>query len=625
MAVETQGTATTQIGTPTPNKKRTNEQKKKLRTMIKRIISWILVLAVLSGAGYAVWYFVFRENSNANLGEPIFDTAGLSSIIQTASISGTANAKDSASITLSQSGVVEELFISEGQMVYEGDPLFVVTSEAAELAVEAAKQGVETAKAAVTRAQESLNKAYESYNEQKKAIEKLQKEYDELDATRTDLIVTAPHAGQLQNVANIRVGDPLTMGTTVAQVVDNTKLKLSLYFSYAYENDIYVGQTATVTIPVVMKQLTGTVEKINKVKMITAEGGVNFEVVIVVENTGTLTQDMAASATMVATDGTPILPYADGSLTYYQTTTIATLADGPVSELADLMNYGEVTAGQVLLAQGTTNLEEKLRNKQEQINSAESALKETYGAAVTSAQESVETAQEGVTEAEKKLAEEEKNLSNFSAVAPITGMVTALPLYEGAEVTAGSTAVVISNNSVMTVNISIDDRNRQYVNVGDEIELNDWNGNYYVGVVDSIAVIGESQNGVTVYPGIVRVNNDMGTLMGGYWLSGSVTTASSIDCITVPISDVRYYSPEGSEEPTAVVYIQTDEEREGAIDPAELPASMREEIPAGCIVMPVEIGLSDNYFVEIISGVNEGDLIYNNTPKSDGSYSSWDY
>lgn len=608
MAVEVQGTATVQSPAPQAPK-RTNEQKKRTKAIIKRIISWILILAILAGIGYGVWYFVFRESGDANLGEPIFDTATRGSIVQTASVSGTANAKDSASITLSQAGVVEQLFVSEGQMVYEGDPLFVVTSEAAELAVETARQNV-------TLKQEALTKAYEQYNEYQKTITKLQKEYDELEATRANLTIRAPHAGQLQNVADIHVGDPLTMGTMVAQVVDNTKLKLSLYFSYAYENDIYVGQTATVSVPVLMAQLTGKVEKINKVKMVTPEGGVNFEVILVVENTGTLTQDMTATAVMTDSAGSAILPYADGKLAYYQTTTVATLADGPVSELADLMNYGEVTEGQVLLVQGAANLEEKLRDKQEQINTAQKTLSESYGSAVTSAQEAV-------TEAEKKLAEEEKNLSNFSAVAPITGMVTALPIYEGAEVAAGSTAVMISNNSVMTVNISIDDRNRQYLNVGDELTLKDWNGNYYVGVVDSIAVIGTTQNGVTVYPGVVRVNNDMGTLMGGYWLSGEVTTANSVDCITVPISDVRYYSPEGSDQPTAVVYIKTDEEREGAIDPSELPASMQEEIPAGCIVMPVQVGLSDNYFVEIVSGVNEGDLVYNNTPKADGYYSSW--
>ena len=214
---------------------------------------------------------------------------------------------------------------------------------------------------------------------------------------------------------------------------------------------------------------------------------------------------------------------------------------------------------------------------------------------------------------------------NFSAVAPITGTVTALPIYEGMEVTAGSTAIMIANNSVMTVNIQVDDRNRQYINVGDEITLSDWNGNSYIGVVDSIAVIGENQgSGVTVFPGVVRVDNPMGTLMGGYWLRGEITTANSIDCITIPLADIRTYSPEGSDEAVNVVYIKTDEAREGAIDPSELPEAMQKEIPEGCIVMPVEVGLSDTYNAEIISGVELDDQVYNSTPKADGSgYSSW--
>lgn len=579
---DVQTPAAEQVNTAPPTPKRTNEQKKKTKALIKRLISIILVLAILAGIGYAVWYFVFREKEDTDKGEPLFDTASIGSIVQTASISGTSNAKDSASITLTQSGVVESLFVTEGQMVYEGDPLYVISSAAAE---------------------EALLAAQEAYQLQVENMNKLQEEMTALRQSRGDLTITAPHAGKLTDVTDLKVGDPLSAGTVIARVVDDTKLKLSLYFSYAYEDDIYVGQEVTVSVPVLMTQLTGTVEKINKVRMVTPEGGMNFEVVIVVDNPGTMTEDMAATASMTGADGIAILPYEDGKFAYYQTTTVATKAAGPVERLADLMNYADVTAGQTLVVQGTSSVDELIRAKQEQIDAA----------------------QESLNEAQKKVESEEQNLVNFSAVAPITGTVTALPIYEGMEVTAGSTAIMIANNSVMTVNIQVDDRNRQYINVGDEISLQDWNGNSYIGVVDSIAVIGENQgSGVTVFPGVVRVDNPMGTLMGGYWLRGEITTANSIDCITVPLADIRTYSPEGSDEAIHVVYIKTDEEREGAIDPSELPEAMQKEIPEGCIVMPVEVGLSDTYNAEIISGVQVDDQVYNSTPKADGSgYSSW--
>ncbi|MBO5034027.1 MAG: HlyD family efflux transporter periplasmic adaptor subunit [Oscillospiraceae bacterium] len=578
---DVQTPAAEQISTAPPTPKRTNEQKKKTKALIKRLISIILVLAILAGIGYAVWYFVFREKEDTDKGEPLFDTASIGSIVQTASISGTSNAKDSASITLTQSGVVESLFVTEGQMVYEGDPLYVISSAAAE---------------------EALLAAQEAYQLQVENMNKLQEEMTALRQSRGDLTITAPHAGKLTDVTDLKVGDPLSAGTVIARVVDDTKLKLSLYFSYAYEDDIYVGQEVTVSVPVLMTQLTGTVEKINKVRMVTPEGGMNFEVVIVVDNPGTMTEDMAATASMTGADGIAILPYEDGKFAYYQTTTVATKAAGPVERLADLMNYADVTAGQTLVVQGTSSVDELIRAKQEQIDAA----------------------QESLNEAQKKVESEEQNLVNFSAVAPITGTVTALPIYEGMEVTAGSTAIMIANNSVMTVNIQVDDRNRQYINVGDEISLQDWNGNSYIGVVDSIAVIGENQgSGVTVFPGVVRVDNPMGTLMGGYWLRGEITTANSIDCITVPLADIRTYSPEGSDEAIHVVYIKTDEAREGAIDPSELPEAMQKEIPEGCIVMPVEVGLSDTYNAEIISGVQVDDQVYNSTPKADNNYSSY--
>ena len=123
-----------------PKSQKSHEQKQKNKRNVKNIITLLVIAAIVIAVGFAVWYFVFREDEGANKGEPLFDEAMINSIIQTADVSGTANAKDSASITLTQSGVVEELYVSEGQMVYEGDPLFVISSEAAEEALRTARE-----------------------------------------------------------------------------------------------------------------------------------------------------------------------------------------------------------------------------------------------------------------------------------------------------------------------------------------------------------------------------------------------------------------------------------------------------------------------------------------------------
>ena len=580
---DVQTPAAEQVNTAPPAPKRTNEQKKKTKALIKRIVSIILVLALLGAGAYGVWYFVFQEKEETNLGEPIFDTAYIGSINSSVRGYGSANAKSSASIVLTQSGVVDEVYVSQGQMVYEGDPLYVISSEAA---------------------QQALVNAQQAYQTQLDNISKLQEEMNNLYKSRNDLTILTPHAGKLTDVADIKVGDPLAAGTVIARVVDDTRLKLSLYFSYAYEDDIYVGQTATVSVPTLMTQLTGTVEKINKVRMITPEGGVNFEVVIVVDNPGTMTEGMAATASMVSEGGLTILPYEDGKFVYYQTTTVATKAAGPVEKLADLMNYADVTAGQTLVIQGTSSVDELIRQKQESIDAANKTLED----------------------AQKRVENEEKNLKNFSAVSPITGMVVAMSLAEGMEVSAGTTAITIADNSVMTVNIQVDDRNRQYINVGDEIPLNDYYGNSYTGVVDSIAVIGENQNGVTVYPAVLRVDNPMGTLMGGYGLNYNVVTSQSENCILIPSGDIRYYTPEGAEEPQGVVFVKLQEDREPpakTIPAEELPEELAKQMPEGCVAVPVETGLTNEGQAEIKSGLTDGDMVWNSTPKEDGNYNSW--
>ena len=553
------------------------KKKKKNKKLVKNIIVAIVVIALIAAAAWAIWYFVFREKPNENEGEPIYDYASIGSIVSTVRGGGSANAKDSATITLAAAGVVQDVFVAPGQVVNKGDPLYVITSAAAE---------------------EALAAARESLSKQQEAMDQLQKDMAELQKSRGDLTITAPHAGKLTEVADIKVGDPMSSGTKIAQIVDDTKLKLSLYYSYAYENDIAVGQTAQISIPATMTTRTGTVEKINKVERITKEGGVTFEVVFVMDNPGTLTAGMSASAELTDANGSPIYPYENGELAYYQTTTIATKAQGPVEQVADLMNYANVTAGQTLLIQGSNDVDELIRAKQEQII----------------------TAQKTYDEAVKKVADEEKNLENFSAVAPITGTVVVCSLIEGQEVASGASVITIADNTVMTVNISVDDRSRQYIDVGMTIMLNDWYGNSYMGTVDSVAVVGEVQNGVTVYPAVVRIDNTSGTLMGGYGLDYEFTAAQSENCIVVPVQDVRYYTPDGAENPQAVVYLQTTEERENAIDKTLLPADMQEEIPKDCIVVPVETGLSDDMNVEIKSGLKEGDKVYNNTPKADGNY-----
>ena len=229
------------------------------RKIIKRLIALGVAAVIFGGGGFALYRFLTATDDT--VGEIFPATAQIGTIQSKVSGQGSARAKEQAAITLTQSGVVQEVYVTGGQTVMAGDPLYTIYSEAAE-----------------------------------KQLSEAQEEMDRLLEEANNLTVRAPFAGKLQEVAEFQIDQDVSSGTKVATLVNDKKLKLSLYFSYAYEGDIHVGQSVDVSVPAVMRPFKGRVEKINKVSFISPEGAVHFEVVIVFDNPGTLTEKMDASA-----------------------------------------------------------------------------------------------------------------------------------------------------------------------------------------------------------------------------------------------------------------------------------------------------------------------------------------
>ena len=311
----------------------TSSQKKKQRKKVRNTIIALVVLAVLAVGGFFLYRFLTaKEAVNSQIQTQPAQISSIQSMVQG---SGNAKAKDTAAITLTQGGTVQEVFVTAGDTVTEGQPLYTIRSQAAEDEVTAAQEKVSN----------------------------LQKDMADLHKALNNLTVRAPFAGKLIEVSEFETGSTVSSGASVATLVNDKKLKLSLYFSYAYENDIYVGQSVSVSIPAVMDSFTGSVEQVNKVHYITPEGADHFEVVVAFDNPGTLTEGMTASAALTAANGTPIYPYENGATKYYETRKIVTEAGGPLLS-ANLLCYSNVSAGQVLLSMGSDTIDSDIRAKQ---------------------------------------------------------------------------------------------------------------------------------------------------------------------------------------------------------------------------------------------------------------------
>ena len=512
--------------------------KKKRRRAIRRTV----ILLVLAAIGFAVWkFFGNKEEAEAQV---VTDIVQYGSITSTVEGSGLTKAKNSESIPLATAGTVQEVFVTEGQRVNEGDPLFTVDSEAARTAVEKARSD----------------------------LEGLQKQMSTLQKDIAGLNLAPTYPGKLMETVKLNPGDTISKGTKVATLADDTVLRLTQYYSYAYEGQLYAGQSVDVSIPALMTTVTGKVESVHMVSRITAEGSRLFSAEIVLDNPGTLTAGMTASATTVA-GGETVYPYEAGTLEYNRVGDLCSTVSGTVIS-SSLVDYLQVSAGQVLVRIDGEDSESEIFALQERIDNAQ-----------------------------KELESAEKNLSNCDAVAPISGTIVGLMLSPCMEVSDNTAAVTIADMATITVDATVDERNVSYVKPGMYVEVDQW-GTIYSGVVESLSLNSQAENGVARYPMVISVDNFDGTLMTGSYITYSLIASQNDNCLVVPIQCVKSVTlPDGSA--GDVVFVQGDRP-ETAIDiDMEMVG-----VPEGFWAVPVETGISDEYYVEIKSGVEADTVVF---------------
>ena len=375
---------------------------------------------------------------------------------------------------------------------------------------------------------------------------------------------------------DLQVGDEVAKGAAVAELNDDTRLRLEQYYSYAYAGDLYVGQSVNVSIPALMTSIPGTVEAVHMVSRITPEGSKLFSAEIVVNNEGSLTAEMAASAT-VTVGGETVYPYEPGKLEYYRSTTLTTTVGGTV--LANnLVNYLQVSAGQVLLQIDAQQSESELFTIQQNLETAKADLEAA-----------------------------EKNLANCKATAPIDGMVIGLTMQPGDEIAANTAVVTISDTSAILVSANVDERNISYIKPGMPVELDQW-GTPAFGTVETVSLSSTVNNGVATYPITISVDNSEGTIQVNSYINFKMTytliASENDNCLVLPLQCVRKISQEDGT--TVDVVFVKGSRPENAIETPML----EEEIPSGFWAVPVEIGISDNSNVEIKSGVEEGTEVF---------------
>ncbi len=579
---------------PVRNKYAGGKKKRGMPKWLKIIIVLILIAALCG----TVFYFVrkFTSGSGSTTIEDTIVSRGTLSSQVTGW--GTVVARQTAEYGADSRGTVTEVAVQAGDIVKAGDLLFVI--DPSEL-----REGLATAEEALRTAADGVTKATKALS---------------------NTSLTAPFSGKLilpEDFTELRTGQDISAGQSLGTLVDDSVMKLELYFSYAYENDIYAGQSVSISVPESMVQVTGTVESIDKISR-PIDGAVCFRVNVAVPNAGTLTAGQSAAGYITA-GGVDMMPATGGTLKYNQEQEL-TMPVGGTLQFVDLMDYGEYSSGQTLCSVDASSLQADLN-----------AAQKTYD------------------EAAETVSKLQADMTNTEIRSEINGVVSNLVVAVGDKLQASGTPVVtVSDTSSLLVEASIDELDINNVQLGMPVTITYGDGNSTsMGEVTYVGFEAKSENtgmgAVAYFPARFSIGADAeGSLLPGMGVNYTITSVIKEDCLVVPSKAVIFTEAGtvvyvkkgmgfddypvaslsgGSEEGTEPVEggedISVSPDMGVSVSPdmgAEAEAA-ESQVPEGYYPVAVEIGLSDANNTEIVSGLEEGTTIYLTTyTNTDGSY-----
>jgi hypothetical protein len=130
--------------------------------------------------------------------------------------------------------------------------------------------------------------------------------------------------------------------------------------------------------------------------------------------------------------------------------------------------------------------------------------------------------------------------------------------------------------------------------------------------VESVGLNGKFENGMSTFPAKILVDNYNGTLNSNGSIIYRINASQSENCLTLPTQCVKSVAHPDTGETVDVVFVKTETAPEGslAVDGTSLGVPK-----TGYFAVPVTVGISDKYSVEILDGVQEGVEVFSQVIK----------
>ncbi|MDR1245664.1 MAG: efflux RND transporter periplasmic adaptor subunit [Clostridiales Family XIII bacterium] len=390
------------------------------------------------------------------------------------------------------------------------------------------------------------------------SLERSRMNYDKTADSYAGLTVTSPIRGKVTELY-VQEGDNVNTGVRVARIVDDHMLTARIPFSEDDAAQFREGAAARVTVENTFEVLDGVVTRIYDSTRLVDGYITVVDVDISVENPGLL-----SAGTFVSAEVSGLGSFAGGELKGGAEKIVMSQAGGIVEKL-HVLTGENISAGAPLAELSS--------------DTADDSLKDGYLS---------------LREAELSYANAEKQLEDYNLTAPISGSVISKSVKAGdsLEMSAKTVMAVIADMSEMSFTINVDELDIAKVRAGQNaiITVDALSGQVFSGVVDNVGLLGTSSNGVTTYPVKIKLEQTEG-LWPGMNATATIVVDSVDDVLMIPVTAVSRGN---------LVLVK------GGTSAEDIDQS---GAPEGSVYVRIEAGLNNDSFIEVKSGLSEGDTV----------------
>lgn len=510
-----------------------------------------------------------------------------------ATITGTAmiQPKDQYSVTSLVAGEILSANFEEGDYVNKDDILYSIDASDIEKSIKSARLSVQKAEqnyADALKAKDKTTKNNQSNLESAElSVERAQRSYNEAQKTINNLTVESDISGVVGELY-VKEGDNVSSGMNIARVYDDSSLKIEVPFVEEDAMQLSAGQAASVTVIGSGEVLSGTVVEVDTASEI-KDGYMKVRnVTINVSSPGALSPSDKATVSVGDIHCNDV-----GVFEYLNEKTITAKASGTVEEI-NVDKGNMVYSGETIVTLTSDNALTTRDNAALSVQDAELS----YGKAMEamddySSDSQIKNAALALEDARINLDKLIESGDNYNITAPISGQVITKNAKAGDKIDNSNSQeemAVIYDMSLLKFELMIDELDINKVSVGQKVKVtaDALDSKEYTGYVQDVSIHGTATSGVTSYPVTVVIEDFDSDLLPGMNIDAEIEVGNAKGVLAVPKSAVSRDN---------VVYVVGEKE------------DVTDRAPEGYKSVTVETGLNDSNYIEIVSGLSEGDKV----------------